>query len=459
MPLRTTSGWIWHTALGIMVGTVLLGAVPGPSAEALSAPPRLPAYLGATKFTVAGNFQGTWRGGPVALNGDGTVLVVGAPSPSFDVPGAAYVFTRSGPTDPRFEQTATLAPSDGAPGDDFGTSVAVSADGGTIVVGRKSVSRGQAGSTATYVFMRPASGWAHTSETARLTGVSVERFAEFGSAVAISADGATILVAATGSTMRGAVYVYARPEDGWATTTQTARLTTTDNLTQASYGFRLALSGDGATIAVASPAQSWPGYTSTVYVFTRPADDWSDSMPTAKLTVSGADPFSFAKAVAISRDGTMIAVGSSMEDQAAGAVFVFTRGAAWTSATQAVKLAPSTTFDNQRVGITVAVSNDGATIAAGASSLSLGGRTDIGAVYIFARDGAAWRAGEPYDRLMPADVPNQGQLGLHLTLSGDGGTLVATAFDTPPGAQFASSSAAYVFRAATEALFIPQVMR
>ncbi len=64
----------------------------------------------------------------VAVQAD--TLVIGSPPERSTDPGAAYVYQRTGDT---WNQTAELTPSDSAPGDNFGWSVAI--DGDTIVVG------------------------------------------------------------------------------------------------------------------------------------------------------------------------------------------------------------------------------------------------------------------------------------------------------------------------------------
>jgi hypothetical protein len=436
--------------LALVVALALLLVPAGSRAEAID-PPRTPVYLGGVALPIDGNFVGTWRDGPLALNGDGTVLVVGAPSPNPTDIGEVYVFTRPNSATPSFTQTAKLTPSDSAAGDYFGSSLAVSADGTTIVaVG----SFGQQGANKAYIFTRPSDGWANTTETAQLTGVG------FGQAVrlstpTVSADGGVVALRASGSlATQQAVYVYERPGGGWATATETARLTTPDNLLQADFGRSMAISRDGATIAVGAPASSFPGYTPGVFIFVRPSATWTDVTATAKLTVAGGDVFSVGHTVAMSGDGSVIAAGSTAEDAYSGAVFIFERGAAWTTTDRAVKLSPNSPAEGAVLGVSLAMSDDGRTVVAGASGRDIRG-TDTGAVNVFTRVGTSWQPALPYDELTLPNLSVQAQLGLQLALSGDGSMLVAKAYGDPPGPLYAESSVPYVFHAATEFTFLP----
>jgi hypothetical protein len=100
-------------------------------------------------------------------------------------------------------QDAKLTASDGGPFDLLGTSVAI--DGDTVVVG--------SGSRGSYVFVRPTSGWASASETAKLTASD----GPSGRSVAIS--GNTIVVGGA-----EAAYVFVKPMGGWVNATETAKL-------------------------------------------------------------------------------------------------------------------------------------------------------------------------------------------------------------------------------------------
>ena len=131
----------------------------------------------------------------VAVSGD-TVAVGALYADSYA--GAAYVFTRSGTA---WSEQQKLTASDGAVGDDFGISVALSGD--TVVVGAY-LDDTSAG--AAYVFARSGSAW---SEQQKLTASDCAADDHFGVSVALSGD--TAVIGAEGvDSQRGAAYVF-----GW----------------------------------------------------------------------------------------------------------------------------------------------------------------------------------------------------------------------------------------------------
>lgn len=102
--------------------------------------------------------------------------------------------------------------------------------------------------------MRPSGGWVNTTQTAKLTasdGAANDRLGW-----SASASGNTITIgapyASIGSNQnQGAAYVYVKPASGWADTTQTAKLTASDGGKDDTLGW--AVSNRGATILPGVP--------------------------------------------------------------------------------------------------------------------------------------------------------------------------------------------------------------
>ena len=146
----------------------------------------------------------------VALSGDTAVVgVADSPTPSV----AVYVFVRSGPA---WSEQQRLTASDGAPGHQFGASIAI--DGETIVVGApRAPSAGSLGDGAAYVFVRSGMTW---SQQAKLVGSEMLTDA-FGASVSIADDRA--LVGAPRSTFtqaeQGLAYLFQRTGTTWSTGT------------------------------------------------------------------------------------------------------------------------------------------------------------------------------------------------------------------------------------------------
>jgi hypothetical protein len=188
--------------------------------------------------------------------------------------------------------TAKLTASDGAAGDFLGNSVGTSSDGSTIVAGAPKLlnflSEG-----AAYVFVKPSSGWATATETAKLTASDGAAKDNLGNSVGTNSDGSTIVAGALGATIgsnlrQGAAYVFVKPSSGWATTTESAKLTASDGAAQNTLGWSVGLSGDGSTIVAGAPGATIGSSTSqgAAFFFALPFSAFS-----AKLAIqSGAPP-------------------------------------------------------------------------------------------------------------------------------------------------------------------------
>jgi hypothetical protein len=95
----------------------------------------------------------------------------------------------------------------------FGTSVALSGDGNTAVIGGPF---DDFFGGASWVFTRTAGGWAQ--EGAKLTPSAASGASEFGSSAAISSDASTILIGGpTDHDLAGAVWVFTQPPPVGAT--------------------------------------------------------------------------------------------------------------------------------------------------------------------------------------------------------------------------------------------------
>lgn len=143
---------------------------------------------------------------------------------------------------------------------------AIAFDGGKVVVGATdSYVQGKQRAGQVVVWEKPASGWVDAPETARLWARRPKSEAHLGKSVACSGDvivaGADGYLGAVSRGLRGEVYVFHRPASGWANTMETARLTASDG--QAGDGLGASVSIDGQTIVATSPRSSATG----AYVF------------------------------------------------------------------------------------------------------------------------------------------------------------------------------------------------
>ena len=400
----------------------------------------------------------------IAISGDGNTMAVGAPHESSNASGVngdqnndtsyssggVYVFTRA--ANGAWTQQAYLKASNPGDGDEFGHVVSISADGNTLAVSAYYESSGARGingdqkndsipqAGAVYVFARAGNRWSQQAYIkASNTGEAGEgdNFGDgdqFGFALSLSDDGNTLAAGATaedsGSAANqadnskqsaGAVYVFARSGSNW---TQQAYLkpVNTPNIDGDQFGYSVSLNADGSILAVGSydeggssrvidgPPDNMRNGSGAVYIFARTAGAWRQTNYLKAANAEGGD--SLGVSVAISDDGNTVAAGALDEDCPA----------------KGINAAPC---DNDRMG-----------------------DTSTGAAYIFVRNGATWSQQAFFKA---SNTGSRGDwFGARLALSGDGNTMVSGSTLEDSGSKgingkqdddtAAESGAAYLFR-------------
>jgi hypothetical protein len=302
---------------------------------------------------------------------------------------------------------------------------------------------------------------------------------EFGTQVALSGDGSTLAVSARyeasvatgvdGNQLdnsfgnSGAVYVFARA----GTWSQQAYIKASNTDAGDAFGYRVAISADGNTIAVSTPDEDGGATgvngnndnlaiaSGAAYVFVRTGSTWSQQAYIKASNTENLDRFGVG--LALSGDGNTLAVGASDESSAAtgiagnqadgsalraGAIYVFVRTGSMWSQQEYVKA--SNTNAGDKFGTRASLSFDGNTLAVGAinEASGTGAQADnsaaqAGAVYVFTRASTTWSQ----QAYVKPDVPTaMDQFGFAVSLASDGNTLaVGTPFRN------GASGAAYVF--------------
>jgi phage gpG-like protein len=200
-------------------------------------------------------------GSSVALSADGNTALIGAPSDNaelkepFSGTGAAWVFTRSGS---RWTQGPKLRGMGEAGHAEFGISVALSADGSTALIGGW-LDHGAKG--AAWVFTRSGATW--TQQGPKLTARGEGGAGTFGESVALSADGNTALIGANNDSnrgdLRGAAWLFTRRNGVWAQ--QGGKLIGRGERGEGNFGISVSLSADGNTALVgANEDRPKPGH-------------------------------------------------------------------------------------------------------------------------------------------------------------------------------------------------------
>jgi hypothetical protein len=431
------------------------------------------AYLKASNTEGNDHFGngGTLEGHGVAISGDGNTLAVGAPYESSGAKGingnqndnsvyaagAVYIFTRNGNN---WVQQAYIKASNPGQGDQFGHSVALTQDGSTLAVSayyeasatkgidgdQKDRSIPQAG--AVYMFTRTGATWSQqayikASNTGEAgVGDQLGDGDQFGFSLALSADGNTLAVGAIGEDSAakgidgdqssnaavgsGAVYVYVRSSKKW---TQQAYVKASNADPGDLFGYSVSLTADGNTMAVSAydedggsrvingPMDHGRRGSGAIYVFTRTGVTWAQTAYLKASNAEGGDSLGYD--MAISQDGNTIVGGAGDEDcytgginppgcdndvkldSSTGAVYVFVRDGSGTWTQQAF-IKASHPGKEDSFGSRLALSGDGNTIAVSAQmengkSKGIGGNEldqsaeDSGAVYLFSRTGIAWK--------------------------------------------------------------------
>jgi hypothetical protein len=142
-----------------------------------------------------------------------------------------------------------------------GTSVALSADGNTAIVGGEG-DNSYAG--ATWVFTRSSGVW--SQQGGKIVGTGAVGGARQGHSVALSADGNSAIVGGEGdNSYAGATWVFTRSSGVWSQ--QGSKLVGTGAVGDAMQGNSVALSADGNTAIVGGPYDS--SSVGATWVFTR----------------------------------------------------------------------------------------------------------------------------------------------------------------------------------------------
>ena len=350
-------------------------------------------------------------GGSVAVDGDTVVVGTTGDDDNGENSGSAYVFTKPGAGWTSTSTAAKLTASDGDTNDRFGSSIAV--EGDTVVVGAMGDYAGSA-----YVFTKPGAGWTSTSTAVKLTASDGEASDHFGSSIAV--DGDTVVVGATGDddngSDSGAAYLFVKPGAGWATDTETAKLTADDGATNDAFGYSVAVEGDTVVVSAYGDDDGGPG-SGSAYVFVKPSgSNWVTTTETAKLTASDGDTNDrFGSSVAV--DGDTVVVGAKYDDDKgsnSGSAYLFTKPpTGWTSTSTAAKLTASDGDADDEFGYSVAV--DGDTVVVGAWVDDDNGPYS-GSVYVFNTPaGGGWVTA----KLLASDGATGDWFGGSVSLDGD----------------------------------------
>jgi hypothetical protein len=359
-----------------------------------------------------------------------------------------------------------------------GNASAISGDGTTLAIGAPHEDSGARGingnqndhskysSGAVYVFTRKGEA---TTQQAYIKAASPGESANFGSSVALSRDGNTLAVAAyyessaaTGINGNqddrsipeaGAVYIFVRSGSTWSQqayikASNTGNAAVGDAYAEGDqFGYSMSLSDDGNTLAVGAigedsnatgvngnEADNSANQAGAVYVFTRAGTAWSQQAYVKSTMTRGNVLFGYS--VAVSGNGDTLAVGEYDADRGQGALYVLARaGSTWS---HQARLQATNGEIQDSLGYSLAISDDGNTIASGAADedcLKPGinpagcehdqeSNQSSGAAYVFVRTGTTW-AQQVF--LKASNPGKEDWFGVRIAISGDGNTVAVGA--------------------------------
>lgn len=263
-------------------------------------------------------------GASAAISADGTLAVIGAPGRRPDEKSYVLGYIKQDDTwnigtDQFYPLWFRFPAMD--TGWHWGMDVDLSGDGGTtVLIGAP----GWEGTGRVYYYLEPPGGWAEAAEAEIQTGIlgagDPTPGDEFGRSVAISRDDSTIVIGAPGKNDgRGKVYVFKRPEGGWLETTQHFPIELNNVSPGYRFGHSVGVSSDGSVIAIGGPgAKDGVGVVHVVLGFD-PAV--STDVDIRELPID-AEYAGWGVSVDVSGDGTTIAAGG-LGIEHCGAVRIF----------------------------------------------------------------------------------------------------------------------------------------
>ena len=364
------------------------------------------------KILGTGNTGAALQGTSVAVSADGNTAIVGG-SGDISSQGAVWVYTRSGST---WTQQGDKLVGTGSVGEFVyqGFSVSLSADGNTAMVGGYGDNSNMG---AAWVFTRSGSTW--TQQGNKLVGTgSVGATVYQGNSVSLSADGNTALVGGYGdNSNQGATWVYTRSGSTW--TQQGNKLVGTGSVGSTVYqGVSVSLSGDGNRAIVGGMYDN--NQMGAAWLFTRSGSTWTQQG--GKLLGAGTVGTDVRQgcSVSLSADGSTAIVGGYNDNYTQGAAWVYAPNMMMGSwAQQGNKLVGTDNTGTAYQGSSVSLSADGSTAIVG----GMGDNSNKGAVWVYTRSGQTWSQ-QDSKLVGTGSVGADVKQGCSVSISADGNTAI-----------------------------------
>jgi hypothetical protein len=337
------------------------GVTIAPQPYALTVVPSPISQIGTEITNADGQFGGT-----IALNADGTRMVVGATT-STGGNGTSRVYQRIGSTWAQLGGDIVGEAAD----DRSGIGVAINAAGTRIAIGAYLNDGNGSASGQVRVFDLIGSTWTQVGADLDGGGASWG----FGWRVALSASGSRLIASGPGvNTNTGFVKVFDLVGGSW---TQVGATLTAGN----EFGDAVDISSDGTTIAVSSPSAAGSGRVGSVQVFRLSGAAWTQlGNELTEAQNANTQGEGFGASISLTANGSRIAVASPQNKEAApagsnhpyGQVRVFDLiGSIWSPVGNAVNGLSDIGINSDNLGETLMLSDDGTRWAATGASNSI----------------------------------------------------------------------------------------
>ena len=309
-----------------------------------------------------------------------------------------------------------------------------------------------------------------------LKASNVEANDFFGWSLSLAADGMTLAVGAPAedskalgangdqanneSTNSGAVYIFVKENNSWvqeaylkASNTEQPNLNTNRFLINDRFGYRVALSDDGNSLAVSALLEDSPSYgidcnqnnfeitgvdgqiraqdynVGAVYIFKRATKDWTQEAYLKPHFLSASE-LRFGESLAISGDGMTIAVGTTSNGLAYNQIINYDSSS---SATACFEFYPSSSSSNSSSSSLSSSSISSSSSTAAITSSSAIGGDGSGAAYIFHYTEESGWQNQAFIKASNAQAGDS--FGASLALSTDGNKLAVGALGEDSNAQ------------------------
>lgn len=353
-------------------------------------------WIQSQTVTGSATYGGAGFGYSVALNSDGSRMVVGAEQQSL-----AYVFV-SGSSGWKQQHILSGSLVDGA--ELFGYSVDINSSGDRIVVSAPYDEKagGADGSGLAYVFVSSSNGWSQQHILSGTLATHTEDF--FGYSVAINSTGDRIIVGATydervnqtSTQDEGLAYIFVSGTSGWIQQSILSGSRSTNYNDRFGWSVDINSTGDRVVIGAMLDESQQPivdaDNQGVAYIFISGASGWTEqSVLTGSLT-NNSDNFGYS--VAFNSAGDRVVIGSLNDERTSGEAhtglaYVFVSGnGGWSE--QHILSGSLATNSSDRFGYSVTMNSAGDHIAIAASNDEKIGSNNTGLVYIYSSGSGGW---------------------------------------------------------------------